>query len=466
VPLPSSTRSMRSVRGCLAGALALALTGALLTAGDAAAGTPLPKVEGPVPGAAAGSAPYDVTGAGYVEEEYFFSGTAKTYTTPSTTAAYKMRMLVYRPKSPQRFTGTAIVEWENVTGNIPGGHPMFSWLHSYAIPRGHVYVQVAAQAVPAPAGFVGQGQLGYQAFDPRYASLAHPGDDYSFDIYSQAMRSLTKRLGVSPVGALKVKREIAIGNSQSASRLDTYVNTVQKDARIADAFLLDAGGSKAFPAPPTVPLIHLLSEDGFSAAAPTQTKNYRLWEVSGASHNDAEETRHLSVVSTPGAEKQSWADHVKEDKARSYGEEGLSQHATCALGVGGNEFPRRYAVAAAVDALDRWIRTDMPASSPARVEFDANGQPLQDAYGNTKGGLRLPPIDVPVARYFGDACLLFGMNVPLPPTTLSELYPSHADYVAKMQTAAQKAVTGAFLLQSDADELLAVARASSIGGAA
>jgi hypothetical protein len=441
-----------------------ASTTAVLTAGSATAVVPAPTVEGPIPGAAAGAAAYDVTGAGYVEEEYFFSGTAKSYTAGDAPKPYKMRMLVYRPTSAKQFTGTAIVEWENVTGNIPGGHPVFSWLHSYAIPRGHVYVQVAAQAVPAPAGTVGQGQLGYQVFDQRYASLAHPGDNYSFDIYSQALRSLTQRLGVSPVGALKVKREIAVGNSQSASRLYTYVRTVQQDAGLAEAFLLDAGGTKDFTdaKPPSVPLIQLLSEDGFSATGVKAATNYRLWEVAGASHNDAEEGRHLHVVSAPGEAKQSWADHMKQDQERHYGEEGLTQNATCILGVGGNEYPRRYAVAAAVDALDRWIRKGIPAPVAERVVYDANG-PVLDAYGNTTGGLRLPPLDVPVARYFGKACLLFGFNVPLPEVLLETLYPTHAGYVAEMQKYTNIAVAKGFLLPSDAAELMAMAKKSTIG---
>lgn len=454
----------RSARAVLAAVLAASFAIAVTGAGRADAAVPVPTVEGPIPGEAAGAAPYDVTGAGYVEEEYFFSGTAKTYTTPSTTAPYKMRMLVYRPVSPKKFTGTAIVEWENVTGNIPGGHPVFSWLHSYAIPRGHVYVEVAAQAVPAPAGTVGHGELGYVAFDQRYASLKHPGDDYSFDIYSQAMQALTKRLGASPVGPLKVQRVLAVGNSQSASRLYTYATTVQQDARLADAFLLDAGGSKSFPKAPSVPLIELQSEDGFTAETPNQKVNYRLWEVPGASHNDAEETRHLHVVSAPGSTKQTWAEHLKEDQQRNYGEEGASSHATCVLGVGGNEYPRRYAVAAAVDWLDRWVRTGTPPPTPARVLFDANGQPVTDAQGNVMGGLRLPPLDVPVARYFGKACLLFGMNVPLPPTTLAQLYPTHASYVQQMQAATNRAVAGGFLLRTDAAELMAMAKRSTIGG--
>ena len=61
---------------------------------------------------------------GYVEEEFFFRGTANTYTTPAlgqgaeiATAAtpYRSRLIVRRPTQPSRFNGVVIVEWFNVT---------------------------------------------------------------------------------------------------------------------------------------------------------------------------------------------------------------------------------------------------------------------------------------------------------------------------------------------------------------
>lgn len=429
-------------------------------------GTAVPTVEGPIPGLAAGAAPYDPSGAGYVEEEYFFSGTATTYTDPPRTAPYKMRMLVYRPLSKKQFNGTAVVEWENVTGQVPGGHPMFAWLDSYVIPAGYVYVQVAAQAVPAAAGALGQGQVGYVAFDPnRYGTLQHPGDDFSFDIYSQAMQALTHRVGVDPMGGLKVDQIIATGNSQSANRLHTYLETVQRDVNLADAFLLDAGGSKTFENELPVPTIHLLSEDGFSADEPNRTTNYRLWEVAGASHSDAELGRNLNVVNVPGAPRRSWEEQQKLFADRHYGEEGPSAHATCVIGPGGNEYPRRYAVDAAVHHLRRWAAGGAPAPSAPRVAYDATGQPVRDpSTGNVVGGLRLPPIDVPVATYLGNSCVLFGQTIPFDPVRLSMLYPSHDDYVAKMQDATDSAVDAGYLLPVDAAELMALATRSSIGG--
>jgi hypothetical protein len=426
-------------------------------------------VEGPIAGTPAGSAPYDPAGAGYVEEEYFLSGVAKTYADPSTNAPYKIRMLVYRPTKSTAFNGTALVEWENVTGQVPGGHPMFAWLDRYAIENGYVFVQVAAQATPIPAGIAGHGELGHVAFDPqRYGSLRHPGDAYSHDIYSQAMKSLTERFGANPVGGLNVQRVIAMGNSQSSSLLTSYIEQVQPTVGLADAFLLDAGGGKTFTKPVPVPTIAFISEDGFSATEPTWEINgplYRLWEVAGASHNDADFGRNLNAVNRPGAKKRSWAKQQKMFDERHYGEEGLTAHATCAAGPGGNEYPRRYAVDAAVRALEVWLQNGTPAPQPPRVTYNSNGNPATDRHGNVVGGLRLPPIDVPVARYFGSECTLFGMTVPFHAVKLSKLYPSHNVYVAKMQRATDASVANRSMVPQDAAELMRLVRKSTIGSA-
>lgn len=47
---------------------------------------------------------------------------------------------------------------------------------------------------------------------------------------------------------------------------------------------------------------------------------------------------------------------------------------------------------------------------------------------------------------------------------LAKLYPSHEDYVAKMQAATDRTVAAGFLLPPDAEELMILARASSVGG--
>src|SRR5437016_8023105 len=67
----------------------------------------------------------DLAKQGYVEEEFFISGTARTYEvprdqmsngTPSDSAhPFKTRLVVRRPASPAKFNGTVVVEWTNVS---------------------------------------------------------------------------------------------------------------------------------------------------------------------------------------------------------------------------------------------------------------------------------------------------------------------------------------------------------------
>jgi hypothetical protein len=426
-----------------------------------------PVVEGPIGQTGLWAHPwndqfFEVGSIGYAEEEYFVSGTAKSYTATPATAPYKTRILVYRPTDPRRFNGTTIVEWDNVTAQN-AEEPMWTWLHPMVFREGYAYVFVSAQAAAVCCG-----PRSHQLWDPvRYASLNHPGDDYSFDIYSQVVQAVRSPQGVDAMGGLKTKRVLAVGNSQSASRLHTYVNTVQRDAGVVDAFLLDAGGSKKFTGEPLVPVVQLLSEDGLSPDAPNVSANYRLWEVPGASHNDADTGAHDASNSrtTTHAPKQPYAAEEEIHRHSHYGEEGLSTHATCApvLLGGGNEYPRRYAVRAAVHHLDAWAKTGRPAPAAPRAEFDALGLPSRDAHGNALGGLRLPPLDVPVATYAATTCGLFGSTVAFDPLTLAQLYPSHDDYVTKMQAATDRAVAAGFLLPHDAEELMTLARASSVG---
>ena len=426
-----------------------------------------PVVEGPIGRTGLWGHPwndqfFEVGSIGYAEEEYFVSGTAKSYTATPATAPYKTRILVYRPTDPHRFNGTTIVEWDNVTAQN-AEEPMWTWLHPMVFREGYAYVFVSAQAAAVCCG-----PRSHQLWDPvRYAGLNHPGDDYSFDIYSQVVQAVRSPQGVDAMGGLKTKRVLAVGNSQSASRLHTYVNTVQRDAGVVDAFLLDAGGSKKFTGEPLVPVVQLLSEDGLAPDAPNVSANYRLWEVPGASHNDADTGAHDASDSrtTTHAPKQPYAAEEEIHRHSHYGEEGLSTHATCApvLLGGGNEYPRRYAVRAAAHHLDRWVKTGKPAPAAPRAEFDALGLPSRDAHGNALGGLRLPPLDVPVATYAATTCGLFGSTVAFDLLTLAQLYPSHDDYVTKMQAATDRAVAAGFLLPHDAEELMTLAGASSVG---
>ena len=162
-----------SVRGRLRAALVLAaaavLAAALVvqaqasgSASRAAAAAPTPTVVGPIPATAALGDPshgypffashHDLAAQGYVEEEFFFSGTANTYAISGLNTAtvatsgnpYTTRLVVRRPVKPGKFNGTVIVEWYNVSNSYD---QEVDWIQTYAhlMRSGYAWVGVSAQ---------------------------------------------------------------------------------------------------------------------------------------------------------------------------------------------------------------------------------------------------------------------------------------------------------------------------------
>jgi hypothetical protein len=166
----------------------------------------------------------DVDAIGYDTAEFFISGDAHSYTTAEpltsdgkwdaisadpTPAAYTTCVIVYTPKKWRRFNGTVYVEWLNVSGLVDASP---DWAQSHIeIARQHAaFVLVSAQA----AGINQLKNGGIAPGDPvRYAPLSHPGDDYSYDIFSQAGQAIWDG---SLLGGLRPRRVIAMGQSQSA----------------------------------------------------------------------------------------------------------------------------------------------------------------------------------------------------------------------------------------------------------
>ena len=202
----------------LASLLTLAVA---LWAGVATAGVPIPVVTGPIPAnVKPGDAshdypqlatsldlarPLDLASLGYVEEEYFFSGTANVYSTPplatgtivSSGHPYKSRIIIRRPTSPAQFNGTVLIEWVNVTSGY-NNDALFRLSQDHLVRAGYAYVGVSAQrvGVQVPPG-------GLTAWSPtRYGSLdvtdngTITDDSLSYDIFSQAAQAIRTPQGV------------------------------------------------------------------------------------------------------------------------------------------------------------------------------------------------------------------------------------------------------------------------------
>jgi Alpha/beta hydrolase domain len=258
----------------------------------------------------------DLASVGYVAEEFFLDGTAAAYEAepgakltvdgkwrvrPSRTAPFRTRVLVVRPVDRARFNGIVHVNWQNVTAGFELGIADFE---SEQLLDGFAWVGVSAQRVGVH-GFPGSEQFALRGWDPeRYGTLDHPGDDFSFDIYTLATRSI----GPEMLGGAGPRKLVATGASQSAIGLRTYANAIQPMEQLFDGFflLLDFGrgalpdtrgiDTATLPAMTVpvrirddlgVPALVFNSETEAPWLFPVRqpdTDTVRLWEVAGTSH--------------------------------------------------------------------------------------------------------------------------------------------------------------------------------------
>ena len=174
---------------------------------------------------------YDLATLGYRAAEFFVSGTASSYATDDR-ADYTTRIVVLTPTDDAAFNGTVIVEWLNVSGGIDAPAVWFM-AHREIAREGYAFVAVSVQRVGVEGGasLVGL-DMSLKTQEPeRYSRLRHPGDAFAYDIFSQA--ALLVRDGL--LGQLDLKAVLAVGESQSAAYLTTYVNDVDPSPRSTTA---------------------------------------------------------------------------------------------------------------------------------------------------------------------------------------------------------------------------------------
>lgn len=395
---------------------------------------------------------YDLAELGYSDEEYFVSGLAQS-DSGGEPAPYTTRIIVRRPLDPARFNGTVLLDWVNVTAQFENAVDTLE-SHQLFHRDGYAYVHVSAQA----AGLCCLPLLTPKVWDPqRYADISHPGDEYAFDMFSQIAKALKFPGVVDAMAGLPVRAVLAMGQSQSASRLYRYVTQVQAQAGVIDGFLIHSGGGKTYDPPPAVPVIQLFSEFEADTEPLAEIENYRGWEIAGAAHQNYWVGLH-QVVGQAGRAAASApklpasADEELHQLTGNYGEQVNPGSLVCI--VAGTQFPMRYAVNAAIHHLDRWVKTGTPPPRGPRYAFDEGGALARDGDGNGLGGIRYPMMEVPVARYASDLCGLGGITVPFNELQLQLRYPSFRDYQCRMQAATETSVMQGFLLPEDAMELL------------
>lgn len=437
----------------------------------------------------------DLDGSGYVEHEFQVSGTAVAYESEGELTGdgawqltaigeddaagageFATRILVRRPADPADANGTVLVEWLNVSGGVDA-NPDYAYLEEEILRGGYTWVGVSAQSIgieggPVAVAVAPDNELvgavagkGLKAIAPdRYAELSHPGDEYSYDIYTQVTRALRADDGTLLDG-LPADRIIAVGESQSGFALTTYVDGVQPLTEAFDGFFIHSRGGAPLPLAGTnspnvdiasalagtptairtdlrAPTLMIQSESdvlgvlGFLPARQDDSDTVRTWEMAGTSHVD----QHLlgSVADT----------------------------FDCGAPV--NNGPMHLILKAGLRALDAWVRdgTPPPTAEPLEVTEQEGAEAyVRDDLGIVNGGIRTPLVDVPVEVLSGEpgpsndvACLLAGTTISMSPNDLAEQYGSSETYLAEYEASADEAIAAGFVLEEDREALLDMAQ--------
>ena len=435
----------------------------------------------------------DLAAAGYEQSEFYISGTATAYqprqpltadgnwsVDPATTAAYKTRAIVRRPTDPAKFNGNVIVEWLNVSGGLDAA-PDWTYTHVELIREGYAWVGLSAQVVGIDGGPSMGLVAGYtlKAADPgRYGSLVHPGDQYSYDMYTQTGAAAWFANDVM-LGGLQPERVIAIGESQSAFRLTTYVNAVGPNTDIWDGYLVHSRGNAGaalnvdvkMPADQrirtdlNVPVLQFQAETdllgrGLNSIGARQpdTDLIRTWEVAGTAHADAYNLGIGDTDNGDGAGDAALFQAMLTPPSSLYG--GLL---SCSTPI--NAGPHTYVLRSALNSLDNWIRTGEAPESRPTLDIN-NAAFVLDAKGNVTGGIRTPHVDVPVATLSGLGqtgsafCGLFGTTVTPPPADFASwaLPNGRAAFDAAWIASLDDAVAKGNILEVDAVQLRTVVK--------
>ena len=440
----------------------------------ARAETPNPTVSGPVkaagiPGAAAHNYPFfatnhELASLGYVEEEFFIEGTATRYNTPAQTTAtvidkdhpYKTRIVVRRPADSKRFNGTVLVEWYNVTNNFDAENMwFFAWEHM--LRAGYAWVGVSTQQA---------GVVALKAFSTeRYGAIdvnrggTVMADALAYDIFSQAGQAIKNPKGVDVLGGLTASRVFAIGESQSANRLSTYVNSINPLAGVYDGFMLLSSLNQKIRTDAPVPVWKISAEfdvaNGEANARQPDTNLFRAWEIAGTAHVD----HHLRQSREP----------LELRDIGTSSEAAMSPR--CGVPTVGTRTPMHYVIASALDLMVRWVEKKTPPPSAPPLTISSTGTPIviaRDNLGLALGGIRLADVAVPIGVNNGTntgpgACARWGYYQPFDIATLNKLYPAHQAYVSAVERVTNENLKAGFILKQDAESTIRAAQDSAIG---
>jgi Alpha/beta hydrolase domain len=453
------------------------------TGAGAAGAASAASLSGPLPDVAQqGTLVWDVERLGYAAEEYLLCGRANTYApvamadaanmltrdTPHDMARretyvrpivnadepYCTRVLLYGPKDSKRFSGRVVIETAHP---LDGGRAIvWSQLSGYFAQRGDIYLGIAP-----PVTFES-----LRASNPtRYAKLGATDPTQLWGMIAQ-LGALVRGGQFHGIPRARLHTILLTGYSWTGVAVTTFANFHHEDARLADRKPVFDGyvsiANSMYARPIDVPVIRVMTQSDFNSFDGLNNRRddsddadsrFRLWEVTGASHLNA------SPVIQPGASP--WVAKAPVTEPRNLPRFSASEcQRDFPAGWGPNTLPLNYIMISAFEHIDRWIHGGPPPPRAARIETAADGSAKTDSDGNALGGLRLPQIEVPAARYgtATGACFLYGYRLPFDPVRLRELYGTQDRYRAQLDAAARAQVEHGWLRFEEANLIENAAR--------
>ena len=419
------------------------------------------------------AAPAELAARGYVEQEYLVSGTAAQYQWPDSadrpayptanSQRYVLRILVRRPQQLAQASGRVVVELLEAAGAAETA-PLWSLSGAQFMRQADVWVGVSVQRAALDA-LRRANATRYAALTPLPAAgcsaPATPGS--SWDAIAQVGALLRSSSRENPLADLRVQHVVLAGQGQAASVALTYLHGGQHQQRLGnddpvfDAALLLSLSQPAAPLGECDPPL--------PAADPRQ-------RVPGVSVPVVVVNTQADAPWVGGAravDGDSPLRRVFELAAAPAGALPLAGDSGAPCVDAANGFPTGMAVNAIWAQLAHGLSDAIPLAQAAPLQRDAAGRLQLDPRGNALGGVRLPPLSVPLLTYgtsgqardgsavAGRRCALAGSQRRFDSAELKTLYGNRAAWLKTYQAAIAQAVAERWLVEADAAVLRAQA---------
>lgn len=469
----------------------------------------IPVPEGKHPfAAAAGKCEFEKIG--YLEDEYFMSGTANVYgentegklVVEIPDAPYTTRLLVRRPADVKKFSGNVVIEILNATAMLDIDR---QWVNSWKFftRNGDIYIGISSKGHVVDA---------LKSFDPeRYAPINWDNPDPSreipesmknnplmflkqyesglfWDMIIDLARLLRTGDALNPIAEYGKSYLFLTGWSQSGGYIARILHTfayrpeIEKDGPLFDGYLSAGMGNSDAPLNAysgqmrlrslPIPNASMLGGKEPVIAINTESENkFAYW------HGDFDE---------PGYKFRTWqipvsshdTDYNLQEYYEGYQREDLNKIGRTNMWEGcvgePMDCPYEPIFNAAYFHLYNWARYGIPAPHAPKIEtrivigkespggfFGNCVENVTDAFGNCMGGIRHPVADCPTGTYYssspkadGTRQEMFGHVIPFSPEKLKAIYGDLDHYRKLVEESTDRAIAGGFILKEDREELI------------